>query len=69
MTGARPSQIARLDVADLQDGRDDPRLMMPSSKKGKGTQARRAAAGADHAGTGGEAAGSRGKAPGAAIRC
>ena len=38
MTGARPSQIARLDVADLQDGRDDPRLMMPSSRKGKGTK-------------------------------
>ena len=38
VTGARPSQIARLDVADLQDGRDDPRLMMPSSRKGKGTK-------------------------------
>ena len=35
-TGARPSQIARLDVADLQDDRADPRLMMPSSKKGRG---------------------------------
>ncbi len=35
-TGARPSQIARLDVADLQDERVDPRLMMPSSLKGKG---------------------------------
>ena len=35
-TGARPSQIARLDVGDLQDERADPRLMMPSSKKGKG---------------------------------
>jgi integrase len=35
-TGARPSQLARLDVADLQDGRDDPRLMMPSSLKGRG---------------------------------
>ena len=35
-TGARPRQIARLDVADLQDDRDDPRLMMPSSKKGRG---------------------------------
>jgi integrase len=35
-TGARPSQIARLDIADLQDDRDDPRLMMPSSKKGRG---------------------------------
>ena len=37
-TGARPSQIARLDVADLQDDRDDPRLMMPSSKKGRGSK-------------------------------
>ena len=36
VTGARPSQIARLDVADLQDGRADPRLLMPSSLKGKG---------------------------------
>ena len=35
-TGARPSQIARLDVADLQDDRDDPRLMMPSVAKGRG---------------------------------
>ena len=32
-TGARPSQIARLDVADLQDDRADPRLMMPSFEK------------------------------------
>jgi integrase len=36
IAGARPSQLARLDVADLQDGRDDPRLLMPSSLKGKG---------------------------------
>ena len=35
-TGARPSQIARLDAGDLQEGRADPRLMMPSSKKGRG---------------------------------
>jgi len=35
-TGARPSQIARLDVVDLQGDRADPRLMMPSSKKGRG---------------------------------
>jgi len=35
-TGARPSQIARLDVVDLQGDRTDPRLMMPSSKKGRG---------------------------------
>jgi hypothetical protein len=34
--GARPSQIARLDVADLQDDRDDARLTMPSSLKGRG---------------------------------
>ena len=46
-TGARPSQIARLDVADLQDERDDARLMMPSSRKGQGHQARRAPPGAD----------------------
>jgi hypothetical protein len=33
VTGARPSQIARLIVADLQDG-TAPRLMMPPSRKG-----------------------------------
>lgn len=36
-TGSRPSQIAGLTVADLQDG-NEPRLMMPSSKKGKGVK-------------------------------
>ena len=35
VTGARNSQIARLDSADLQDGRIDPRLMMPRSRKGR----------------------------------
>jgi integrase len=36
-TGARPSQLARLEVADLQtDHGDGPRLLMPSSKKGRG---------------------------------
>ena len=37
MTGARRSQAARLTVADLQNGRA-PRLMMPSSLKGKGVK-------------------------------
>jgi integrase len=36
VTGARVSQLARLEVADLQAERPDPRLMMPSSRKGKG---------------------------------
>jgi integrase len=36
VTGARYSQIARLEVQDLQDDRVDPRLMMPSSRKGRG---------------------------------
>ena len=36
VTGARVSQLARLEVEDLQDGRADPRLMMPSSRKGRG---------------------------------
>jgi integrase len=36
VTGARVSQLARLEVQDLQDGRSDPRLMMPSSRKGRG---------------------------------
>jgi integrase len=35
-TGARVSQIANLHVADLQADRPDPRLMMPSSRKGRG---------------------------------
>jgi len=30
------SQLARLEVQDLQDGRTDPRLMMPGSRKGRG---------------------------------
>jgi site-specific recombinase XerD len=37
VTGARRSQAARLEVRDLQDGRA-PRLMMPSSLKGKGVK-------------------------------
>jgi len=36
VTGARVSQLARLEVQDLQDNRSDPRLMMPSSRKGRG---------------------------------
>jgi integrase len=36
ITGARVSQLARIEVQDLQDHRSDPRLMMPSSKKGAG---------------------------------
>jgi hypothetical protein len=34
-TGARESQMIKLKVGDLQDGRPDPRLMMPNSMKGK----------------------------------
>jgi integrase len=37
VTGARYSQIARLECRDLQDG-PAPRLMMPASHKGKGTK-------------------------------
>jgi integrase len=36
VTGGRVSQIANLRVADLQADRPDPRLMMPSSRKGRG---------------------------------
>ena len=36
VTGARVSQLARLEIQDLQDDRADPRLMMPSSRKGRG---------------------------------
>src|SRR5215831_16314322 len=33
-TGARPSQLVKLEVGDLQADRGDPRVMMPSSRKG-----------------------------------
>ena len=47
-TGVRPIQARRLTVADLEaDHPDGPRLMMPSSKKGKAEAARRARAIAD----------------------
>jgi integrase len=35
-TGARVGQLAQLEVHDVQGGHADPRLMMPSSKKGRG---------------------------------
>jgi integrase len=37
-TGARASQLARLEVPDLQADRSDPRLLMPSSRKGRRRQ-------------------------------
>ena len=36
VTGARPSQIRRIEITDLQRDRPDPRLMMPTSRKGRG---------------------------------
>jgi integrase len=39
VTGARVSQLARINVGDLQDGRPDPRIMVPSSRKGSGKKA------------------------------
>jgi hypothetical protein len=39
VTGARVSQLARLEVGDLQCDRSDPRLMMPSARKGRITSA------------------------------
>jgi integrase len=39
VTGARPSQIVRLEMQDLQDG-VEPRLMMPVSRKDKGKKAK-----------------------------
>jgi integrase len=36
VTGARVSQLAGIEVQDLQADRDAPRLMMPTSRKGKG---------------------------------
>ena len=38
VTGARVSQLANLETADLQGERSDPRLMMPTSRKGRGTK-------------------------------
>ena len=40
-TGTRVSQLARLEVQDLQDDRAAPRLTMPSSKKGRGRKVER----------------------------
>jgi integrase len=36
VTGSRVSQLARLEVQDVQCDRADPRLMMPGSRKGRG---------------------------------
>jgi integrase len=36
VTGARVSQLARLEVRDLRDDRSAPKLSMPTSKKGRG---------------------------------
>ncbi len=36
VTGARTSQLARIEAQDLQAYRSDPRLMMPTSRKGRG---------------------------------
>jgi integrase len=38
VTGARVSQLARIEVQDLQADRAEPRLMVPTSRKGKGTK-------------------------------
>jgi len=40
-TGARESQIMRLEIYDLQDDRAAPRLMMPSSRKGRNREIER----------------------------
>jgi integrase len=41
VTGARVSQLRRLEVQDVQGDRADPRLMMPSSAKGYGKKVMR----------------------------
>ena len=38
VTGARVSQLARIEVQDLQADRANPRLLMPTSRKGRGTK-------------------------------
>ena len=35
VTGARTSQLLRIEVVDLQDNNDGPRLMVPNSRKGR----------------------------------
>ena len=59
ITGARPSQAARLRVEDLHDHPVRPKLMMPKSGKGGGRnrsqKKARALFGADHRATGGQA--------------
>jgi hypothetical protein len=39
VTGARASQVARLEIQDLQESRDGPRVLMPSSKRAADTSA------------------------------
>jgi integrase len=41
VTGTRVSQLARLEVQDLQDDRIAPKLTMPSSRKGRGRKVER----------------------------
>jgi integrase len=41
ISGARVSQLARLEVQDVQDDRAAPRLLMPSSRKGRGRKIER----------------------------
>jgi integrase len=38
VTGARVSQLFRIEAQDLQADRADPRLLMPTSRKGRGTK-------------------------------
>lgn len=38
VTGARLSQLARIEVQDLQDDKAAPRLMVPTSRKGRGVK-------------------------------
>ena len=40
-TGSRESQVLRLETIDLQDDRADPRVMMPSSRKGRNRKVQR----------------------------
>ncbi len=55
VTGARPVQLERAVVADLQDDRPDPRIMLPSVAQGPAQETDRAQAGGDHARLGREA--------------
>ena len=55
VTGARPSQLARLNVGDLSGSKSAPALNMPTSKKGPRAKAHLTLSGADSISDSGQA--------------